>query len=334
MKLKSLPHILLVALFIGCSAPEPADDSESGLDFASLATAFRSAPPLESFTARDGTELPLRYYERSYERSYDGNAEVALILLHGSGAHGLYLSGLAATIAQTGLADVYTPDLRGHGENPERRGDIDYIDQLGDDVADLIAFIRQRDPKSTVILGGHSSGGGLAIRAAGDDGAHRPDAYLLLAPFLQHDAPTVRPQSGGWAYPKIPKIILLTLLNQLGIEAFNSATVLEFNLPPSRRSGIETLAYSYRLMVGFAPREYRSDIGSICEPALVLVGTDDEAFYADEFTPVFAELAPQARVQLVPGAGHLGLVVEAGAQEAIIAWLRALSAGTLASRCG
>ena len=295
------------------------------MDFEALAVAFPKAAPVESFVARDGVELSFRYY--------DGRAATSLILLHGSGAHSLYLSDMAAAVAAAGVADVYTPDLRGHGRKPVRRGDIDYVDQLEDDVADLVSFIRRRDPESAVILGGHSSGGGLAIRVAGGGSAGRAEAYLLLAPFLQHDAPTVRPRSGGWAQPKVARIVLLELLNHVGITAFNGVTVLEFDLPASRRSGLETLSYSYRLMSGFAPRDYRSDLRAICEPALVLVGGDDEAFYADRFTSVFSELAPQARVELLPGVTHLELVAAPQARDTVIAWLRELSARGPTKRC-
>jgi alpha-beta hydrolase superfamily lysophospholipase len=319
-----LPLLVLVALF-SCSGPESSRQPEEGLDFEALASAFPRATPEESFVARDGVELPFRYY--------DGRASTDLILLHGSGAHSLYLSDMAAAIATAGVADVYTPDLRGHGRKPRRRGDIDYIDQLEDDIADLISFIRRRDSKSAVILGGHSSGGGLAIRIAGGGAAARADAYLFLAPFLEHDAPTVRPRSGGWAHPKISKIILLDLLNRVGITAFNGATVLEFDLPASRRSGFETPAYTYRLMNGFAPRDYRSDISAMCEPALVLVGSDDEAFYSDQFAPVFSKFAPQARVELVPGVGHLGLVAAPQVRDAVVSWVRELSAGRPTERC-
>jgi alpha-beta hydrolase superfamily lysophospholipase len=240
---------------------------------------------------------------------------------------------MAAAIATAGVADVYTPDLRGHGRRPGRRGDIDYTDQLEDDVADLIAFVRRRGSGSAVVLAGHSSGGGLAIRAAGGGAVDRADAYIFLAPFLRYDAPTVRPRSGGWAHPKTARIILLNLLNRFGITAFNAATVLEFDLPASRRSGYETLAYSYRLMNGFAPRDYRSDLAAMCEPALVLVGGDDEAFYSEKFMPVFSELAPQAHVELVPGVGHLELVAAPQVQNAVVAWMRELPSRRLAEGC-
>ena len=121
--------------------------------------------------------------------------------------------------------------------------------------------------------------------------------------------------------PKTSRIIGLNVLNALGIRRFNDLTALEFNLPPVRRTGNETLFYSYRLMTGFNPRNYVSDLRALENPALVLVGTDDESFYADEFSVVFDAFAPHAHVELVPGATHLGLTVDAGVASLIVEWL-------------
>jgi alpha-beta hydrolase superfamily lysophospholipase len=96
------------------------------------------------------------------------DADTVLILLHGSGWRSSYLLPLAEFVSSENLAHVYTPDLRRHGLNPARRGDIDYVAQLEDDVADLITVIKRKHPNTAVIVGGHSSGGGLALRFAGD----------------------------------------------------------------------------------------------------------------------------------------------------------------------
>ena len=98
------------------------------------------------------------------------------------------------------MAQVYTPDLRGHGINPIKRGDINYINQLEDDLADFVSIIKKKHPNSTLIIGGHSSGGGLAIRFAGSQYNKSVDAYLLLSPYLEHDAPTFRLDAGGHLY--------------------------------------------------------------------------------------------------------------------------------------
>jgi len=313
----------LAAALLACS---PAGEDQGGLDFGSLPAGNPNLAPLQRFAARDGSELSYRHYA--------SDAPVHWVLLHGSSAHSPYLSDLAAAVAAAGVANVYTPDLRGHGPSPDRRGDIDYTDQLGDDVADLIARIRERAPGETVIVGGHSSGGGLAIRIAGGNAAERGDAYVFLAPFLRHDAPTTRPDSGGWARPQLWKIVPLSILHAAGVTAFEGATVLTFDLPPERRTGAETPAYSFRMINGCAPRDHRADLAAMCEPALLLVGSEDEAFYAQRYAPLLAELAPHARVDVIPGVGHLGLVSAPVAHETLIAWLRALPAGGHPNRCG
>jgi alpha-beta hydrolase superfamily lysophospholipase len=107
-----------------------------------------------------------------------------------------------------------------------------------------------------MIVGGHSSGGGLALRFAGSEYGQQAAAYLLLAPYLQYNAPTARPNSGGWARPYTPRIAGLTMLNNVGIRWFNHLTTIDFNMPEKARNGTETLAYSFRLNTGFAPRNF------------------------------------------------------------------------------
>ncbi|RXZ43437.1 alpha/beta hydrolase [Crenobacter cavernae] len=298
----------------------PSNTPRRGLDFDALLPALaRRAflPPLESYVARDGSALGYRRYGR--------DAGVDLILVHGSGSHSAYLAPLAEALVAARSANVYTPDLRGHGASPARRGDIDYIDQLEDDLADLIAHIASRDGAGRkLVVAGHSSGGGLALRFAGGRHGRLADATLLLAPYLGHAAPTVRRHSGGWARPNLARIIPIALLNGLGIRRFNGATVIGFDMPEAYRDGTETLAYSYRLMTGYAPRDYDSDLAAISQPLLVLVGAEDEAFLAGAFTPTVTAAAPHASVRVVAGTGHLGLVSSPATGDTAAAWIRGL----------
>ena len=295
------------------------------LDFAARASAYPRRARARYFTARAGAELNVR--------TYGDTAPVDLILVHGSAAWNAYLSDLAARLADAGVAVVHTPDLRGHGASPTRRGDVDHVDQLEDDLADLIAVLEELNPDRKIVVGGHSSGGGLAVRMAGGAHAEQVDGWLLLAPFLGHDAPTTRPNSGGWARPKLERIIPLSVLNGFGITALNDAIALEFELPESRRTGHETLAYTYRMMAAVNPRGLEADLPRLCAPALVVVGADDEAMVADAYAPAFDEHAPHARVVVVPGAGHLELVAHDAVPPIAIAWLRELAAGEAPVGC-
>lgn len=282
-----------------------------GLDFTGVLSAERATVPApEMFAMRDGTELPLRRY------GAPGRGPL-LVMVHGSGWHGMQFDGLARALADR--AEIAVPDPRGHGADPVRRGDVDYIGQMEDDLADLITTLRQ--PGQEVILLGHSSGGGLVTRMAG--GAHGGliDRAVLLAPFLHHRAPTLRANSGGWTRVLVRRIIGLSMLNQVGITALNHLTAVQFAMPREVLDGplgdTATTAYSYRLNTGYAPRsDYQADIAALPE-FLLIAGRADEAFVAEAYQPLMAGITDKGRYLLVDGVGHLDIVDAPETRDAI-----------------
>ncbi|MCX2524059.1 alpha/beta hydrolase [Larsenimonas rhizosphaerae] len=294
---------------------------ETGLNFEALSlddTRAVELPALERYTARDGRALGYRHYP--------SNSSIALVLVHGSGTESRYLAPLARSIASSDVATVYTPDLRGHGPAPHRRGDVDYIEQPGDDLVDLVAHIRaRRDSIERVVLGGHSSGAGLVVRLAERQDMPPVDGVLLLSPYLGHDAPTTRRNSGGWARPNLFKILPLALINRLGVTAFNSARVLDFAMPATYRDGSETLSYSFRMMAGLSPTDFKAGLKAMKAPLLLLAGSDDEALFADRFEAVVRPLSPHMTLRIVEGVSHLGIVRDEEAARAARQWLTSLA---------
>jgi non-heme chloroperoxidase len=306
--------IATVLILLGKSKKPPSD--ESGLNFSEVFFDYSALPQLQIFTARDGEELGFRHYPAQSDK--------VLVLVHGSGYHSRYLLPLAEYISTEGLAQVYTPDLRGHGASPARRGDVDYINQMEDDLADLIALIRKDNPDATMIMGGHSSGGGLVIRFAGSQYGQQADAYVLLSPWLKYNAPTMRPNSGGWAYANTGRIAGLSILNAMGIHWFDHLTAIEFIMPEEARDGTESLSYSRRLNTGYAPRNYKKDLKAITQPFLLLAGTTDETFVADQFEPVVSQYT-SVQVELLPDLSHIGVVVSTKIKPVIRDWLENVS---------
>jgi len=291
------------------------DTPESGLVFDELFLDYSTLPKLQTFAARDGEALGYRHYP--------AQSDNVLILVHGSGWHSQYFLPLAEYISAEGLAQVYTPDLRGHGSSTARRGDVDYINQLEDDLADLITVIRKDNPDATLIMGGHSSGGGLVVRFAGSQYGQQADAYVLLSPYLKYNAPTMRPNSGGWAYAYTKRIAGLSIMNAMGIHLFDHLTAIVFNMPEEARDGSETLSYSHRLNTGYAPRNYKKDLKAITQPFLLLAGSADEAFVADQFESVVSKYT-SVQVELLPDLSHMGVVVSPDIQPVFKEWLDAL----------
>jgi non-heme chloroperoxidase len=305
----------IAAALILSASPQELPSNQAGLAFKELFLDYARMPHLRTFVARDGEPLGYRYYPSQSDK--------VLVLLHGACWHSQYFMPMAEFISSQGLAQVYTPDLRGHGNAPGKRGDVDYIGQLEDDLADLIAMIRKDNPHAGLILGGHSSGGGLTIRFAGGPYGKQADAFVLLSPYLQYNAPTMRPNPASFAQPYTRRIIGLTMLDKVGIPCFNYLTAVDFNMPKEARNGTETLSYSYRLNTSYAPRDYKQDLAAITQPLLVVAGTADELFLVEQYEPVVSQFT-KAKVKLLPDVTHLGIVISPGAQAAIKEWLGGL----------
>jgi alpha-beta hydrolase superfamily lysophospholipase len=302
----------------------PSTGRPDPIDFTTLITAdYANIPGLQPYTARDQATL--------YYRQYSSQAPThkVLVLLHGSGWHSMQFHPLAAFVSQHGLAHVITPDLRGHGFSPQVRGDVAYVGQLEDDLADLLAEVRQQHPGAQIIVGGHSSGGGLAIRFAGSRYGSQANAYLLLAPFLKYNAPTTQPNSGGWARPLSRRIAGLSMLNQLGVRWLNHLTVIQFAMPQAVLEGplgdSATTAYSYRLNTSFAPRShYGRDLAALQQPFLLAAGLDDQAFIATQYEPGIAQFTPSGSYVLLPGVGHVDLLTTPQLEPRLVEWLSSL----------
>lgn len=232
-------------------------------------------------------------------------------MLHGAGGHSGWMAPLASGVAERANAVVIAPDLRGHGPDPSSRGDIDYIGQLEDDVADLIGHLEPEDRE--IVLLGHSAGGGLAIRFAGGAHSKLVDRAVLVAPFLQHDAPTALPADpDGWARPLVRRIAGLWMLNAVGISLLNHLTVVEFRFPDdvlnSPASALATRHYSYRLQFSLSPRrDWPKDVARL--PRYLLVaGSADTTFDAEAYEPSLGPIAPHGDFVVLDGAGHADIL--------------------------
>jgi len=307
------------------SPPPPIAEPKDVFDFTSLASRRSEIdlPSLRRFAARDGEQLAYRYYDSSAER--------ILIFVHGSSYHGAGYHALAAAVSLAGAAKVVLPNLRGHYQSGRRRGDVDYIGQLEDDLADLIAFLRGEHRDGPITLGGHSSGGGLAIRFAG--GGHRADvdSFVLLAPVIPR-SPSVRGgTAGGWASLHWRRLYGLLLLNAAGVHGFDGLPIVAFNKPAKYWDGTETLSYSYRLNVSYHPRyDFAADIAALGGNTLVMVGANDQAIDPEALRAEFAKSDPAAQVAVLPDINHFGIFSDMTATTKVVDWLKGLPASRAA----
>ena len=293
---------LILAAMIATPLQRPPEmrsvsDSTKGIDWSTL-------PALERFQARDGTWIGYRHYAPSGPATGGG-----AIFIHGSsGSSGTVNHALTHAIAARGV-ETWALDIRGHGGSGTR-GDIGYVGQLEDDLVDFVAHLRKTAPDLPLTLIGHSAGAGFSLRVAATP--IMQDMFVrtvLLAPYLGYDAPTNRPNAGGWASIDLPRFFGLTALRKLGIDCCSQLPVLALAVPPtSARYLVST--YSDRLMRNFATRGYRLDLPATTRPVTIFGGAEDEMMISDKYAEAVQAVKPSVDVKIIDGINHMGIVTQ------------------------
>src|ERR1700681_4716789 len=291
--------LLLTALVAAPLVPPPElrsiSEARASVDYSAL-------PAVERFQARDGTMLGFRHYPTSGPA-----AGRAAIVIHGSsGSSGTTIHALSSALAAHG-GETYAIDIRGHGASGTR-GDIAYLGQLEDDLADFVAVVRKTTPTAPLTLIGHSAGGGFALRVAGSPIQNLFARTVLLAPYLGYAAPTNRPNSGGWASADIPRVLGLLALRAVGITCCEALPVLAFAVPPNSEKNLVP-AYSDRLMRNFAThQDFRTDLAAVTKPVTIFSGTEDELMLANKYVEAVRGTTAPVNVKLIEGVNHMGIV--------------------------
>lgn len=295
--------LALALVFGGPSRPAPMaaiNDPFKAVDFSGL-------PPVSTFRADDGTPLAYRHYAAATP------ARGSVTLVHGSSASSHSMHPLAKSLVAAGYT-VYALDIRGHGESGAK-GHIDHIGQLESDVA---AFVRAVRPPQPSTLAGFSAGGGFVLRFAASPHQSQFGSYLMLSPFISQDAPNQKPGSGGWVSVGIPRIVALSILNAVGVQALNGLVVSSFALNDHARA-LLTPEYDFNLAMNFRPRsDYEADLRNVQRPSAIVAGSVDEAFHSDQLEAMVRGAGKAWPVVLVPGLGHIPLTLEAAGLQAIV----------------
>lgn len=301
--------VALIAALIafGAAAPPKVTDAMKA-PFARIDD--RDLPALETFPARDGTAL-------AYRR-YPAGGDDVTVLIHGSVGASESMHMLAKALQASG-AHVYALDMRGRGGSGPN-GDIAYIGQLDDDLSDLTRLLRSRHPDARLMLAGYSSGGGYVLRIAGGPMGSLFDRYRLISPYLGHRAPTQKPNGGGWTVPYLPRLIGLSILDRMGLHAFEGLPVVA--LAPV--TGGETApTSSYRLARNFHPNaHFLDDVRRTQKPVAVVVGAEDEVLYADRFAPMIGAIRSDISITVLSGLDHTGVITDREGVHAVAAALR------------
>jgi pimeloyl-ACP methyl ester carboxylesterase len=244
-----------------------------------------------------------------YKRYSSGSpaaAQPPLVLVHGAGGTRLHWP---PTLRRFPGADVYALDLPGHGEAPgPRQSTIEGYRQA------VVEWMRALELPPAVVVG-HSMGGALAQSLA-LEAPERVAGIVLVgtgARLRVHPLLLEAAASGG-----LPTETLATLVSWW-YSADAPPRLRELATRVLAATNTAVLHGDFLACDGFDVMER---LGMIDRPALVVVGEDDR------MTPVkyarfLAETLPRARLEIIPGAGHMVMLEQPAAVErALSDWIQ------------
>ncbi len=267
----------------------------------------------QKFLMRDGKQL--------FSYKYEKESNTTIILLHGVLSSAFLMNKTSGLLREATNSEVIALDFRGHGQSEGAPGDIDYINQYVDDLADVVSAIKNEKPQQNILLAGHSMGGGIILRYAMKNNAPLVDGYLLFAPHLGVNAPTNRVEELAtneepFMKVHINRVIGLKMLNAIGNTEYNNLPVLFFNLPAT----MPITKYSYRANESMSPLDYKKGLNAINKPLLVVIGSSDEAFDATKYTTAVTENS-NGEVFVIENETHNGIRHNKKTMEEISAWV-------------
>ena len=225
----------------------------------------------------------------------------AVVLLHG-----FPLSRVMWQEQLSGVGSAYrviAPDLRGHGESPAPEG-VYTMDEMADDVVELIDFLHIGE---RIVLGGLSMGGYVALSLVARY-PQRIRALMLMDTRAGADSPEVAKNREASARAVLDADKASPVVDAMLPKLFCKQTLEE---RPERVEPLRTLMEQTRRAGSRGPyAAWRSvptaaaTSRSIAVPTLVVVGQDDVITPPAE-AKALADAIPQARLEVIPTAGHL-----------------------------
>ena len=297
---------LYLILFQGCFMAAP-----FSFDFPEQ-IATQQLKTQKYITASDGTALA--YYDFIPE-----NPGRVMIFYHGGGAWSMApYQYMAQLLLQKYGIGVYLFDIRGHENSQGPRGDAPSSQQLLADITTAIDYVYWTHPKSHIILGGHSSGGGLILNYSEYQQNEHVKGYVFLAPFLGPSSGTFYEHADqSKRFVKRARLFPLVINMITGGFFFSHTPVIFFNYPDKERQKDPLLLQSYTCSMAQATTPYNSKslFARLNKQFILLIGAEDEQFIPEK-TIAYADYAQQqirktSYVGIIQGGKHLSIMTDA-----------------------
>ncbi|HMQ06888.1 MAG TPA: alpha/beta hydrolase [Saprospiraceae bacterium] len=270
------------------------------------------------FTVRDSQEI--------FSKRFPAPSNHTIVLIPGVASSAFLFNRTAEMFRKATQAEVFAIDLRGHGKSYQNRGDVDYIHQYADDLADVIQIIREQKSGEKVIIEGRSMGAGAALNYAMLQEKFTIDVYLFFALLMDHNSPAipqVTPYESLEMEPMVKirfaRIIGIKMLNETDNHDYYDLPVLFFNFP----GNMPAIRYSFRANMSMAPQDFKIGLEGVHAFLLVFIGSKDEAFDAEILhETVFEQSVGQ--IHIFDGVTYNGIRHHPQAYENIRKWFSTL----------
>jgi pimeloyl-ACP methyl ester carboxylesterase len=241
-----------------------------------------------------------------------GRGRPLVVLLHGFPAFWWCWREQMAALADAGLY-VVAPDLRGYNLSDKPTRVSDYrIEKLGRDVAALITGLgRER-----AVVVGHDWGGGVAWQVAMAHPERVERLAILNAPhptrFLEGMRRPKQMRKSWYIFffqlPWLPERMLLAkdcrfLRRSFAAEHFSREETQRYVEAFAREGVAESALAYYRAAMRAGVTKSVPPMRPVDAPVLVIWGADDK-YIGQEMAMPDSRWAPNARLEMIAGAGH------------------------------
>ncbi|MEA1928215.1 MAG: alpha/beta fold hydrolase [Candidatus Auribacterota bacterium] len=272
-------------------------------------------PPLQYIKAGDEVRLAYRAY-------IPEEISAVLVFYHGAGAH----SGLTYPHIGDGLSRhfniaVYTPDMRGHGFSGGERGDAPSSEQVLDDVATFIRFVRARHPGKALFLGGHSAGCGLVLNYSDIKKPERVEGYVFLSPYLGFRSKTDRENNTHPFATAREEVFVKHAID--GREGHTEAVFYHYPEEVLEANPEMVTAITVNLSNAVTPSSPWMQLLSLKAPLAMWIGENDEAFDPDKVVSYIKSGKPDSELTILEDETHLSVILNASRY--IGPWIQSVS---------
>lgn len=149
------------------------------------------------------------YHVQNGKQSANGNY---VILVHGYGADGRYMTDFAEHFYQKGYS-LLSPDLRANGQSEGRYIGMGWLDRW--DLIGWINFITQKSPTAKIVLFGISMGGAAVMNTTGEELPENVVAAIEDSGFSDTFDEIERLSWNGYRFPPLPFLYISSVVSEV-----------------------------------------------------------------------------------------------------------------------